>query len=259
MSEQNNNGSGGSLQIPAEAFNTPELRRQLAQALAKDGSTAPEFRDGVRAALREQIKAKHPPVWEAIKADAELAWASRGEPRKVENDLEALRSAVELGLTTDAFLGLALYRIRMRLFARNVPVLPKLLHRVCMACFQMCIGETVFMEPGVYIPHGQVVIDGAVEIGRGTVLTPWITIGLRDMSFEAPKIGRHVMIGTGASVLGPITIGNGAKIGSRAVVIKDVAPNTTVVGAPAAPVAKKNAPRDKGRANAMLVGKKKRV
>jgi serine O-acetyltransferase len=91
------------------------------------------------------------------------------------------------------------------------------------------------MQPGVYIAHGQVVIDGFVDIHHGVVIFPWVTIGLRAGNFDGPKILDGVHIGTGAKVIGPVTVGKGARVGANSVVVSDVAPHTTVVGAPARP------------------------
>jgi serine O-acetyltransferase len=88
------------------------------------------------------------------------------------------------------------------------------------------------------IAHGHVVIDGSVDIGRDCLINPWVTIGLsgsRRWGFDArgPVIGDRVYIGTGAKILGPITIGDDVRIGANAVVIDDVPGGATVVGAPA--------------------------
>jgi serine O-acetyltransferase len=88
----------------------------------------------------------------------------------------------------------------------------------------------------VYIVHGQVVADGLVEIESGAVLFPWVTIGLRAGDVQGAVIERDVSVGTGAKVIGPVRVGAGARIGANAVVVDDVAPGVTVVGAPARPV-----------------------
>ena len=116
--------------------------------------------------------------------------------------------------------------------ALGVPVLPRIAHRLAIAIAQICIGDTVLMCPGVFIPHGWVVIDGFVDIGRGTKIMPGVTIGLRGHP-RGPTIGRDVVIGTGAKVLGRITIGRGARIGANAVVINDVPAGATAIGVPA--------------------------
>ncbi|MCX6385944.1 MAG: hypothetical protein NTV40_04800 [Solirubrobacterales bacterium] len=89
------------------------------------------------------------------------------------------------------------------------------------------------MASGVYLVHGQVVIDGIVEIGPEVVISPFTTIGLRAGDFNGPKLERGVMVGTGARLIGDIRIGAGATIGANAVVVSDVEPGTTVVGVPA--------------------------
>ena len=60
-----------------------------------------------------------------------------------------------------------------------MPVLPRLAHRLAMAIAQVSIGDPVVVHPGVYIVHGQVVVDGLVEIHEGAVIAPFVTIGLR--------------------------------------------------------------------------------
>jgi serine acetyltransferase len=83
-----------------------------------------------------------------------------------------------------------------------VPVLPGLLHHVAQITGRITIGDPVFVEPGVYIAHGQVVVDGMTSIGSGVVLFPWVTIGLRAGNIQGPIIGHGASIGTGAKVLG---------------------------------------------------------
>ena len=141
--------------------------------------------------------------------------------------------ALRLTATTDAFIGLVLYRAKARLRGLGIPVLPLIAHRLAIATAQVCIGNPVVIEPGVYIPHGQVVIDGFVAIGSGTTIRPWVTIGLKEGDFQGPKIGNGVNIGTGAKIIGPVTLGDGASIGANAVVLGDVPAGATAVGVPA--------------------------
>ena len=77
-----------------------------------------------------------------------------------------------------------------------------------------------------------VVIDGFIEVHRGVRIMPGVTIGVRD-GFRGPTIERNVRIGTGAKVLGAVTVGRGARIGANSVVIDDVPAGATVVGIPA--------------------------
>ena len=63
--------------------------------------------------------------------------------------------------------------------------------------------------------------------------TPFVTIGLRAGDVTGPTVGENASIGTGAKLIGPVRIGAGARIGANAVVLDDVPPGATVVGAPA--------------------------
>ncbi len=92
-----------------------------------------------------------------------------------------------------------------------------------------------------FIDHGMgVVIGETAEIGDDCTLYHGVTLG--GTSWEKgkrhPTLGRDVVIGAGAKVLGPIHIGDGARIGSNAVVIKDVPAGATVVGIPGRVVSK---------------------
>ena len=94
---------------------------------------------------------------------------------------------------SDAFLAQALYRIKARAQALRIPVLPRLAHRLAMMLAQVSIGDPVVVHPGVYIVHGQVVIDGLVEIQPGAVISPFVTIGLRagDVRGATIESGSH--------------------------------------------------------------------
>ncbi len=88
---------------------------------------------------------------------------------------------------------------------------------------------------GFFIDHGMgVVIGETAEIGDNVTLYHGVTLG--GVSWEKtkrhPTIGDNVVIGSGAKVLGPFTVGRGSKIGSNSVVVKEVPANSTVVGIP---------------------------
>lgn len=178
----------------------------------------------------------HPRFREAVRADAEIAARLRFERGEFRSRADLAVQVVRLMAVSDAFAAQVLYRAKARLQALGVPLLPRLLHRLAMVTGQVAVGDPVLVRPGVYLMHGQVVIDGITEIGAGTVIAPFVTIGLRSDSLQGPVIGRDVHVGTGARVLGPVTVGAGATVGANAVVVDDVAEGTTVVGAPARPV-----------------------
>ena len=159
----------------------------------------------------------------------------RGEPHEFRSRGDALLQILRLAVVSDAFLGQVLYRAKARLQALGVPLLPRVMHRLAMSTAQLSIGDPVVVEPGVYILHGQVVIDGFVEVGPGVTIAPFVTIGLRSGDLVGPRVESDVSIGTGAKLLGRIRVGQGAQIGANAVVVADVPAGATVVGVPADP------------------------
>jgi len=87
----------------------------------------------------------------------------------------------------------------------------------------------------VFIDHGMgVVIGETAEIGDDTTLYHGVTLGgtTWNKGKRHPTLGKRVVVGAGAKILGPITIGDGAKIGSNAVVVRDVPEGATAVGVP---------------------------
>jgi serine O-acetyltransferase len=166
----------------------------------------------------------------------------RGERHVFTSRRDAFAQALRLAWASDAFLAQVLYRVKARLQAQGIPVGPRIAHRLAMGIAQVSIGDPVVIHPGVYIVHGQVVIDGLVEVRPGTVIGPFVTIGLRAGDVQGPVVGRDVAIGTGAKLIGPIRVGDGATIGANAVVVEDVPPGVTVVGIPAQP---SSGPRDR--------------
>ena len=89
-----------------------------------------------------------------------------------------------------------------------------------------------------------VVIGETAEIGDDVTLYQGVTLGGTGFATgkRHPTVQDNVTIGSGAKLLGPITIGHGAKIGANSVVIHDVPPNSTVVGNPGHPGADRGAP-----------------
>jgi serine O-acetyltransferase len=192
-----------------------------------------------RAARKQFLRAlhaRHPRLREALLADARSTAQYRGERHEFSSGLDAAVQMVRLAWVSDAFLAQVLYRLKARLQARRVPLLPPNPHNKAMASPQVSIGDPVLVMPGIYLMHGQVVVDGLVEIHEGVTIAPWVTIGLRAGTVQGATIERGVSIGTGAKVIGPVRIGAGATVGANAVVVDDVPPGATVTGAPARPV-----------------------
>lgn len=186
-----------------------------------------------RREFRRQIRSRHPRLREALAADARVTAAHRGERSEFTSQVDGALQALRLIWVTDAFLAQALYRAKARLQALRVPILPRIAHHLAMSIAQVSIGDGAVIAAGVYIVHGQVVIDGITEVETGVVISPFVTVGLRAGDLKGPTIEANVNIGTGAKLIGPIRVGAGSKIGANAVVVDDVPPGSTVVGSPA--------------------------
>jgi serine acetyltransferase len=198
-------------------------------------STATDGAGIDRAQFWGALRARHPRFWEAVREDARVTAMHRGERHEFRSQGDALVQALRLAWLSDAFAGQMLYRAKARMQALGIPVLPRLAHRLAMSTAQISIGDPVVVAPGIYVVHGQVVADGLVVIDSGVVISPFVTIGLRAGDVTGPTVRSGVSIGTGAKLIGPVTVGVGARIGANAVVVDDVPADTTVVGAPARP------------------------
>jgi serine O-acetyltransferase len=150
----------------------------------------------------------------------------------------------------ESWLSVVLYRLQVWASQHHIPVLPFICDTINRLFWGVVIGRAVQIGPGLCFSHGNVVIDGVVKIGRDCIINPYVTIGLSakgdpEISLCGPTIGDNVYIGTGARVLGSITVGNKAKIGANAVVLDNVPANFTAIGVPAR-VIPQNPPRKEG-------------
>lgn len=87
-----------------------------------------------------------------------------------------------------------------------------------------------------FIDHADGIVVGATaEIGDDVMLYQQVTLGGTSMeqTKRHPTLGNNVLVGAGAKILGPITVGDGASVGANAVVVKDVPANHVAVGVPA--------------------------
>jgi serine O-acetyltransferase len=131
------------------------------------------------------------------------------------------------------------HRLAHALSDAGVPVVPRSIATFTRAVTGIEIHPKAHIGQGLFIDHGSgVVIGETASIGNDVTIYQGVTLG--GTGFRTgkrhPTVQDNVTIGSGAKLLGPITIGHGAKIGANSVVITDVPPNTTVVGNPGHPV-----------------------
>jgi serine O-acetyltransferase len=146
----------------------------------------------------------------------------------------AARNAFEV-LTYPGLHAVSWYRVANRLWKWNFKFLARLISQTARFFTGIEIHPGATIGKGFFIDHGMgVVIGETAEIGDSVLIYHGVTLG--GVSLEKkkrhPTVGNNVVIATGAKVLGAITIGDNAKIGANAVVLKDVPPDSTVVGIP---------------------------
>lgn len=179
------------------------------------------------------LEANRVDLWTAIRVDAAQTARFRGEHHRFRNGFDALVQVVRLCFVTDSFFAQACYRLRVACRERRVPLVPSLLHRISVVTGQVSIGDLAVIRPGLYLPHGQVVIDGMTLVEENVSIRPFVTLGLVDGHIFGPSIGAGARIGTGAKVVGQVRVGPRAQIGANAVVLRDVPEGATAVGVPA--------------------------
>jgi serine O-acetyltransferase len=131
------------------------------------------------------------------------------------------------------------YRVAHALHGAGVRLLPRTISMLTRALTGIEIHPAARIGEGLFIDHGAgVVIGETADIGDDVTLYQGVTLGGTGFATgkRHPTVQDNVTIGSGAKLLGPITIGHGAKIGANSVVITDVPPNSTVVGNPGHPV-----------------------
>jgi serine O-acetyltransferase len=174
-----------------------------------------------------------PPLGRALRTDARIYAAMRGESFSFKSNRRAWLDVLRLLLVSNDYLGFALYRLRIAMRGAGIPILPRLVNKLCVALFSIRIGDHVLIEEGVYVNHGYVVIDGVTRISSGSIVTAWAMVGPEPGGLLGPTVGPAVFIGTQASIVGDISVGRAARIGSGAVVLSDVPANAVVAGVPA--------------------------
>jgi serine O-acetyltransferase len=148
-------------------------------------------------------------------------------------------SSLEILGTWPGVHALLSHRVAHALHDAGVPVLPRAIATFARTVTGIEIHPAANIGDGFFIDHGMgVVIGETAEIGADVTLYQGVTLGGTGFATgkRHPTVQDNVTIGSGAKLLGPITVGHGSKIGANSVVIHDVPPNSTVVGNPGHPV-----------------------
>jgi serine O-acetyltransferase len=145
----------------------------------------------------------------------------------------------EILLTYGGVQALLTHRVAHALHEAGIPLLPHGLAYVSRMTTGVEIHPAARIGDALFIDHGMgVVIGETSEIGDNVTLYQGVTLGGTGFATgkRHPTLEDNVTVGSGAKLLGPITVGHGSKVGANSVVIHDVPENSTVVGNPGHPV-----------------------
>jgi serine O-acetyltransferase len=171
-----------------------------------------------------------------------------GTAKEIRRDVAAARSrdpaargvgALEILATWPGVHALLAHRVAHALDRAGVPMLPRVIAALSRMLTGIEIHPAAEIGEALFIDHGMgVVIGETARIGNNVTLYQGVTLGGTGFATgkRHPTVQDNVTIGSGAKLLGPITVGHGSKIGANSVVIHDVPPNSTVVGNPGHPV-----------------------
>lgn len=147
----------------------------------------------------------------------------------------AARNLPEVIFCYPGFHALLMHRIAHKLWIWKIPVLPRMISTFARFLTGIDIHPGATIGRRFFIDHGMgVVIGETTEIGDDVLLYQGVTLGGTSSKPEKrhPTLGRGVVVGAGAKVLGNINLGNYSKIGAGSVVVDDVPEHATVVGIP---------------------------
>src|SRR5574344_427269 len=147
----------------------------------------------------------------------------------------AARNLLEVILCYPGFHALLIHRISHKLWMWKIPVIPRVLSTFARFLTGIDIHPGATIGRRFFIDHGMgVVIGETTEIGDDVLLYQGVTLGGTSSKHEKrhPTLGRGVVVGAGAKVLGNITLGNHVRVGAGSVVVENVPEYATVVGVP---------------------------
>ena len=147
----------------------------------------------------------------------------------------AARGVLEVLLCYPGLHALYFYRLAHWLWNHRLKTIGRFVSHLGRFLTGIEIHPGAVIGPGLFIDHGMgVVIGETTEIGENVTIYQGVTLGGTSLEKKKrhPTIGNNVVIGAGAKILGPFKVGDNSRIGSGSVVVKEVPPNSVVVGVP---------------------------
>ena len=175
------------------------------------------------------------------KVISETVSAVREDIKATKERDPAARSDIEVALLYSGVHALAAHRVAHKLHQNEHYFAARAISQVARFITGIEIHPGATIGKGLVIDHGMgVVIGETAEIGDNCTLYQGVTLGGtgKDVGKRHPTLGNNVLVGAGAKVLGPFTIGDNTKIAANAVVLTEIPENCTAVGIPAKVVKK---------------------
>ena len=148
----------------------------------------------------------------------------------------AAKNGLEIILTYSGVHAVIMHRVAHWFYKHNLKITARAISQFSRFLTGIEIHPGAKIGKGLLIDHGSgVVIGETAEIGDYCLIYQGCTLGGtgKDHGKRHPTLGNNVMVGSGAKILGPFKVGDGAKIAANAVVLEEVPPNCTAVGVPA--------------------------
>jgi len=158
-----------------------------------------------------------------------------GEVRSAKEKDPAAKGTLQIVLLYPGLHAIIFYRIAHFLWKMHIPFFPRAISQLARFLTGVEIHPGAQVGKGFFIDHGMGVVIGETAIvGDEVTLFQGVTLGGtgKEKGKRHPTLGSNIVVGTGAKVLGNITIGDNSYIGANAVVLRDVPSNSTVVGVP---------------------------
>ncbi len=160
----------------------------------------------------------------------------------------AAKSLLEVILCYPGLHAILMHRVAHFFYRHKMFLIARIISQVSRFLTQIEIHPGAVIGEGLFIDHGAgVVIGETAEIGDNVTIYQGVTLGGtgKEKGKRHPTIGNNVVISTGARILGSFSVGDNSKIGAGSVVLKEVPPNSTVVGVPGKVVARDGVRVDK--------------
>ena len=148
----------------------------------------------------------------------------------------AARNALEVIFLYPGFHAVLFHRFAHMLYRCHLRFIPRLISQISRFLTKIEIHPGATIGKGLLIDHGcGVVIGETTVIGDDCTIYQGVTLGGtgKDTGKRHPTLGNNVMVGSGAKILGPFTVGDNSKIAANAVLLREVEPDSTCVGVPA--------------------------